>query len=101
MQRLLRSSKFWASVMGLVALIIAALVGPDQVADGAEKAIPIFAMIAPIVFAVLTAFEDFAEKIRSGEIDLSSDSAFREFLMELIKEVLDALQNQDEDEPTN
>lgn len=95
MQRLLHSSKFWAAVLGLVTLVLASVFGPDQVKQGAENAIPIFALIAPIILAALNAFEDIAEKVGSGEIDLSDGSAFQKFLIELIKEVLAAMQEED------
>ena len=86
MQRLLKSSKFWALVAGLIMLVAVATFGQGTVQEWAGKLSVWLAFIAPVVYAIMTGLED---ALSDGVLSVDE-------IINLIKQVLDEWLAEDE-----
>lgn len=82
MQRLAQSSKFWALIFGAIGLILASVVGDAKVADVAKQLLGVYAVVAPIVYAIMAGLEDALKN--DGQITVDE-------IIDLIKQVLDEI----------
>lgn len=82
MQRLAKSSKFWALIFGAIGLIAAAAIGDAKVADIAKQLLGVYAVLAPVVYAIMAGLEDALSN--DGQLSM-------EELIALIKSVLDEI----------
>ena len=88
MQRLIKSSKFWLLVFGLIILIFMRFgVTNADVSDALTQITALYAVVGPVIVAIMNALEDIAEK--GGEISF-------EDLAQVLKEILEEMLNDKE-----
>ena len=89
MQRLLHSSKFWVMIFGGVILAFLNIVWPAMQAQLNEWLV-LYPVAAPILYALLTALEDIADKWRTGAVVDYEDlvDVLRDTIIDIVSGIL-------------